>query len=169
MSSSASHQGCGEPKTKSRISDSTYFAVAPCKYSPPIFCSFIPPPSSFRETTERHDGLYSFISMLLQAGRPPALSSLFLKADTILPPGEKDRSCETAAMQCQIRESETRTYVEFCGLPQKSSSSGNGSDSDNNRERHIQQNTGANRRTGGGGTQLCGHPQGQRLKVKPDM
>lgn len=164
-------------KTKSRISDSTYFAVAPCKYSPP--------PLQYSALSSHHHrhlekllkdmtaSTVSFHCGCRQAGRPPALSSLFVMADTILPPGEKDRSCETAAMQCQRRESEsgTRTYVELCGLPQKSSGSGNGSDSDNNRERHIQRNTGANRRRGGwgGGTQLCGHPQGQRLKVKPDM
>lgn len=131
---SASHQGWVEPKTKSWISDSTCFTL---QIFSPIFCHSIPPPSSFTGTTERHGGLYSFISMLLQAGRPAAGSEIsFRMADTILPPGK--RIIRVKRQPCSVRcESESRTYVEFWGLPQKSSSSSNGSDSDNNRERHI--------------------------------
>lgn len=71
------------------------------------------------------------------AGRSAAGSEFsFLMADIILPPGK--RIVRVKRQPCSVRcESETRTYVEFCGLPQKSSSSGNGSDSDNNRKRHI--------------------------------
>lgn len=65
----------------------------------------------------------------------PADGVSFLTADTILPPGKR---IVRVHQPCSVRcESDTGTYIEFCGLPQKSSSSSNGSDSDNNRERHI--------------------------------
>lgn len=157
MSSSASHQGCGEPKNQIPNFRLNLLCSGPLQIFPPQY-------SALSSHHHRHlekllkdmtASTVSFQCCCRQAGRPPALSSLFVMADTILPPGEKDRSCETAAMQCQIRESGTRTYVEFCGLPQKSSGSGNGSDSDSNRERHIQGNTGANRRRGRGGEHSC--------------
>lgn len=42
MSSSASHQGCGDPKTKSRISDWTCFTMALQIFPPPNILPFHP-------------------------------------------------------------------------------------------------------------------------------
>ena len=96
---------------------------------PPNILAF-PPTTAIKLLVDMTASTVSFQCCCRQAG-------LWLWVpDTILPPGK--RIIRVKRQPCSVRcKSETRTYVEFCGLPQKSSSSSNGSDSDNNRERHI--------------------------------
>lgn len=112
------------------------FLQWPCKYSP-----------QYSAVSSRHHhhlqkllkdmtaSLVSFQCCCRQAGRRPwVLFSDGRPHPFLLGKGSFMWNGSHAVSDARVRPG---TYVEFCGLPQKSSSSSNGSDSDNNRERHT--------------------------------
>lgn len=107
---------------------------------PPVFLSFVPPPPSFTEATERHDGLYSFISVLLlwRAGRPAAGSqfSLFWSPapSFLLGKGSLVWNGSHAVSDARVIPGPT---LSSAGFHKSRAAAANGSGSDNNRERHI--------------------------------
>lgn len=136
MSPSASHQGRGEPKNQIL---NFWLYNGPANV-PPVFLSFVPPPPSFTEATERHDGLYSFISVLLlwRAGRPAAGSqfSLFWSPvpSFLLGKGSFVWNGSHAVSDARVIPGPT---LSSAGFHKSRAAAANGSGSDNNRERHI--------------------------------
>lgn len=130
-----------------------------------IFCCFIPPPpSSFIETTERHDGLYSLISMLLQGVRPPALSSLFRwpTPSFLLGKGSFVWNGSHAVSDARVSPGPTLSSAGFHRSRAAAATAVTVTTTEN-----VIYSKHWNAANSSRGTQLCLHPQGQWLKVKP--